>query len=96
MKGPCKHKAAVEKKYKVRNFDVLPHENEKIRSFYYFLGPCVQREASWFRPLTEVEVSEDHKFVRHQIPTRKGKSQKKKPHSLAKAFASNRSSERKH
>ena len=31
----------------------LPHENEKIRSFYYFLGPCIQREASWFRPLTE-------------------------------------------
>ena len=51
--GPCKHKAAVEKKYKVWNFDVLPHENEKMRSFYYYLGTGVQREASWFRPLTE-------------------------------------------
>ena len=56
MKGPCKHKAAVEKKYKVRNFDVLPHENEKMRSFYFYLGTGVQREASWFRPLTEEEV----------------------------------------
>ena len=34
MKGPCKHKAAVEKKYKVWNFDVLPHKNMKMRSFY--------------------------------------------------------------
>ena len=44
----------------------------------------------------QLEVGENHKFVRHQIPTRKGKSKKKKPHSLAKAVASNRSSERKH
>ena len=35
------------------NFDVLPQENEKMRSFYYFLGTGVQREAGWFRPLTE-------------------------------------------
>ena len=43
----------------------------------------------------QLEVGEDHKFVRHQIPSRKGKSKTDKK-SLAKAVASNRSSERKH
>ena len=27
-----------------------------MRSFYFYLGTGVQREASWFRPLTEEEV----------------------------------------
>ena len=53
LKGPCKHKAAVAKKYKVKNFDVLPQENEKIRSFYYFLGTGINRNESWFRPLVD-------------------------------------------
>ena len=53
LKGPCKHKASVAKKYKVKNFDILPHENEKMRSFYYFLGTGVQKENTWFRPLME-------------------------------------------
>ena len=53
LKGPCKHKAAVAKKYKVKNFDVLPQENEKMRSFYYFLGTGINRDESWFRPLVD-------------------------------------------
>jgi hypothetical protein len=34
LKGPCKHKAAVVKKYKVKNFDVLTHKNENMRALY--------------------------------------------------------------
>ena len=57
LKGPCKHKAAVEKKYKVKIFDVLPHENEIMRAMYYFLGTGTHRDIAWFRPL-----SEEHPF----------------------------------
>ena len=28
-------------------------ENEKIRSFYYFLGTGIKRDESWFRPLVD-------------------------------------------
>ena len=44
----------------------------------------------------QLEVCDDNEYVRHQIPIRKGKSKKKKTHSLAKAVAANRTSERKH
>ena len=43
--------AAVEKKYKVKNYDVLPHDNEKMRQMYYFIG--TGRDLTWFRPLSE-------------------------------------------
>ena len=53
LKGPCKHKAAVVKKYKMKNFDVLPEDNEKMRAFYHFIGTGVERASGWFRPLLE-------------------------------------------
>ena len=43
--------AAVGKKYKVKNYDVLPHNNEKMRQMYYFIG--TGRDLTWFRPLSE-------------------------------------------
>ena len=38
LKGPCKHKGALSIKYKLKNFDAISHQNENMRSFYYFLG----------------------------------------------------------
>ena len=45
--------AAVGKKYKVKNYDVLPHDNEKMRQMYYFIGTGTCRDLTWFRPLSE-------------------------------------------
>ena len=55
LKGPCKHKALVAHQYKMKNFEILPKENEKMRAFYHFLGTGIEHESSWFRPLLEEE-----------------------------------------
>ena len=59
LKGPCKHKKAVVQKHKMKNFEVLPKQNEKMRAFYHFIGTGTVRESRWFRPLDleEDEVS---------------------------------------
>ena len=44
----------------------------------------------------QLQVLQDDEYVRHSIPSAKSKTKKKKPHSLAKVVASNRSGERKH
>ena len=36
LKGPCKHKGIVSHKYKMKNFDILPEENTKMRAIYKF------------------------------------------------------------
>ena len=48
----CSYTAVV-KKYKMKNFDVLPEDNEKMRAFYHFIGTGVERASGWFRPLLE-------------------------------------------
>jgi hypothetical protein len=48
LKGPCKHKGIVSHTFKLRNFDTLPQQNEKMRAFYYFLGTGGNRDVSWF------------------------------------------------
>ena len=53
LKGPCKHKGIVSHTFKLRNFETLPQQNEKMRAFYYFLGTGGNRDVSWFRPLNE-------------------------------------------
>jgi hypothetical protein len=53
LKGPCKHKASVAKEYKVKNFEILPEDNQEMRSFYHFLGTGNKKEVSWFRPIQE-------------------------------------------
>ena len=53
LKGPCKHKASIAKEYKVKNFEILPEDNQEMRSFYHFLGTGNKKEASWFRPIQE-------------------------------------------
>ena len=40
----------------MKNFEILPRENQEMRSFYYYLGTGKTRESCWFRPLEE-EVS---------------------------------------
>ena len=66
LKGPCKHKALVAHQYKIKNFEILPKDNEKMRSFYNHLGTGQIRVASWFRPLSEetlmpeVDWNDDH------------------------------------
>ena len=51
LKGPCKHKGIVSHTFKLRNFETLPQQNEKMRAFYYFLGTGGNRDVSWFRPM---------------------------------------------
>jgi hypothetical protein len=38
LKGPCKHKGIVAHKYKIKNFEILPEENPKMRAIYNYLG----------------------------------------------------------
>ena len=60
-------------------------------------GPSIAgRPTNPQRLRIQLEVGEDHEFVRHQIPSRKAKQRQQQKTSLAMAVASNRSSERKH
>ena len=54
-KGPCKHKKAVVLKYKMKDFEVLPKDNENMRAFYHFIATGTIRDSSWFRPLQRVD-----------------------------------------
>ena len=44
-KGPCKHKKAVVLKYKMKNFEVLPKDNENMRAFYHFIATGTVRDS---------------------------------------------------
>ena len=43
-KGPCKHKSLVGNKFKLKNFEVLPKDNPKMRSVYYYLATGENRD----------------------------------------------------
>ena len=53
LKGPCKHKSIVANKFKMKNFEILPKHNAKMRAFYHFLGTGIEQDMRWFRPLVE-------------------------------------------
>ena len=60
-------------------------------------GPSIPgRPTNSQRLRLQLEVNETEEIVRHQIPSKKSKSKRKKPHSLSESVAANRSSERKH
>ena len=54
-KGPCKHKSLVVKKFKLKNFEVLPKDNPEMRSVYYYLATGENKDPAWFRPIEEEE-----------------------------------------
>ena len=37
----------------MKNFEILPYENETMRAFSYYLGTGIERDSDWFRPTLE-------------------------------------------
>ena len=57
--GPCKHKFAIAKYYKVAGFSVVPTMDPKARALFYYLGTGISLPDWHFRALTEKD-SETH------------------------------------
>ena len=57
LRGPCKHKHAVAKKFPVISSDVIPssdsNSDSALRAFYHFIGTGTQLSANWYRPLLQ-------------------------------------------
>ena len=43
------------KKFKLKNFEVLPKDNPEMRSVYYYLATGENKDPAWFRPIEEEE-----------------------------------------
>jgi hypothetical protein len=70
LKGPCKHKGIVSHKYKMKNFEILPEENTKMRAIYNYLSTGIElnedltdvdsRSYGWIVEDMEIGTSDDN------------------------------------
>ena len=68
-RGPCKHKAAVEKHYGISEFTMIPHTDNKIGAMYHYIAVGYHEDPTHYRGLTDTATtSEDiNVFVEQHV-----------------------------
>ena len=57
--GPCKHKDAVSKFFKIAEFSVLPNSDKNIRGLYHYIADGIVCTNSWYRDLNNPDQVDD-------------------------------------
>ena len=69
-RGPCKHKAAVHKYFKVAEFSILPSNDNRIKAMYHFIAVGKVMDPDHYCGLSDDDTAENlDNFVEQHLPS---------------------------
>ena len=69
-RGPCKHKAAVHKYFKVAEFSILPSNDNRIKAMYHFIAVGKVMDPDHYCGLSDDDTADNlENFVEEHLPS---------------------------